>query len=263
MLQASVDRRTQAFHGSRRFEPLEPRKEVAEDNLDLDASDVSAHAEVLADAEREMRIRSALDTERERIVEDLLVAVRRCPEQRHLLARPDLHPSYLAILGRSTREMRDRADPAQDLLDGVGQSFGTRAQLLPLAPMLAEGEQPPTDRVPCGLVARFDHELAVGEDLLVTKRRPVDRGAHQLAHQIVLGGTAALLDQTAEVGVQLTARAPDRLAGGLAGAPVLRIVLPDHLVRPAEEQVPVFSRNAEDPGDHRDGKRRGEALDEV
>src|SRR5262245_32674633 len=34
MLQASVDRRTQAFHGSRRFEPLESREEVAEGDLD-------------------------------------------------------------------------------------------------------------------------------------------------------------------------------------------------------------------------------------
>src|SRR5262249_31760989 len=85
--------------------------------------------------------------------------------------------------------------------------------------------------------ARFDHELAVGEDLLATERRPVDHGLDQLAHQIVLGVAAALLDQTVEVGVQLAARAPDRLAGGLAGAPILRIVLADHLVRPAEEQV--------------------------
>src|SRR5262249_6277175 len=138
-----------------------------------------------------------------------------------------------------------------------------RTQLLPLAAVLAEGEQPPADRVPCGLVARFDYELAVGEYLLVTKRRPVDRGADQLAHQIILGIAAALLDQTVEVGVQLATRAPDRLAGGLAGAPVLRIVLADHLVRPAEEQVPVFTRNAEDPGDHRDGERRGDPLDEV
>src|SRR5262249_26179610 len=160
-------------------------------------------------------------------------------------------------------EMRDRADPAQDLLHGVGQSLGMRAQLLPLAAMLAEGEQAPTDRVPCGLVARLDHELAVVERLLVTGRRPVNRGADPLAHQLVFGVAATLLDQTAEVGMQLAARAPDRLAGGLAGAAVLRIILPDHLVRPPEEQLPVFARNTEDPGDHRDGERRGDALDEV
>src|SRR5262245_65786362 len=114
-----------------------------------------------------------------------------------------------------------------------------RAQRLPLAAVLAEREQPPTDRVPRGLVARLDHELAVGEDLLVTERCAVDRGADQLAHQIVLRVATALLDQTVEVGMQLAARAPDGLAGRLAGAPVLRIVLADHLVRPAEEQLPV------------------------
>src|SRR5262245_37870988 len=263
MLQASVHRRAEALDGSRRFEPLEPREEMAEEDLDLDACDVSAHAEVLADAEREMRIGAAIDTERERIGKDLLVAVRRRPEQRHLLARADLFPADLAVLGRGAREMRDRADPAQDLLHGVGQELRMCAQLLPLAAVLAEGEQPPADRVPRGLVARLDRELARGEDLVVTERRSVDRGADQLAHEIVLRVAAALLDQTIEVGMQLPARAPDGLAGRLAGAPVLRIVLADHLVRPAEEQLPVSRRNAEAPGDHRDGERRGDTLDEV
>ena len=92
---------------------------------------------------------------------------------------------------------------------------------------------------------------------------PSIRAADQLAHQIVLGVAPALLDQALEVGVQLAARAPDGLAGRLAGAPVLRIVLADHLVGPAEQQLPVVARHAEDPGDHRDRERRGDALDEV
>ena len=54
-----------------------------------------------------------------------------------------------------------------------------------------------------------------------------------------------------------------RLPGRLAGAPVLRVVLADHLVRPAEQQLPVVARHAEDPGDHRERERRGDALDEV
>src|SRR5262249_9360731 len=216
MLQPSVDRGAEALHGSRRLEPLEPREEMAEDDLELDPCDVSAHAEVVADAEREMRIRSAIDTERERIRENLLVAVRRCPEQRHLLARADLSPTYLAVLGRGAREMRDRPDPAPDSLRGVGRLPRLRAQLLPLAAVLAEGESPSTDRVPCRLVSRLHHELAVGQDLLLTEGRPVDPGADQLAYQIVPGVPAALPDQAVEVGVQLAARAPDRLAGRLA-----------------------------------------------
>src|SRR5215475_5576735 len=85
MFEASVDRRAQALYGPRRFERLQTRQQVAENRLQLDPGDVSAHAEVLADAEREMGIRAAIDAERERIPEHLLVAVRRCPEQGDLI----------------------------------------------------------------------------------------------------------------------------------------------------------------------------------
>ena len=136
-------------------------EQVAEDRLELDAREVCAHAEVLAEAEREVRVRAAIDAERERIVEHLLVAVRRREVQRQLLARADRLAAHLAVLGRGAREVADRADPAQDLLHGVGQQLGAAAQLLPLAAVLAEGEQTPADRVARGLVARLDEELAV------------------------------------------------------------------------------------------------------
>src|SRR5262249_18719200 len=89
VLQASVDRRAQALHGSRRLERLQAREQVAEDGLELNPRDVGAHAEVLADAECEVRVRSAVDAERERVHEDRLVAIRRRPEQRQLLAGAD------------------------------------------------------------------------------------------------------------------------------------------------------------------------------
>ena len=66
-----------------------------------------------------------------------------------------------------------------------------------------------------------------------------------------------------EVGVQLAPRALDRLARRLARPAVLGIVLADHLVGPAEQQLPVVARHAEDPGDHRERERRGDPLDEV
>ncbi len=49
----------------------------------------------------------------------------------------------------------------------------------------------------------------------------------------------------------------------LARAAELGIVLADHLVGPLEQQLPVVIGHAEDPGDHRDRERRGDALDEV
>jgi hypothetical protein len=45
---------------------------------------------VLGHAERKVAVWAAIDAERERVVEDLLVAVRRCEVQRDLLARADL-----------------------------------------------------------------------------------------------------------------------------------------------------------------------------
>ena len=75
--------------GPDHLERLQTREQVAEDRLELDARDVRAHAEVLAEAEREVRVRAAIDPERERIVEHLLVAVRRREVQRELVAGAD------------------------------------------------------------------------------------------------------------------------------------------------------------------------------
>ncbi len=108
-------------------------EQVAEDRLDLDAREVRAQADVLAEAEREVRVRAAVDAERERIVEDVFVAVRRREVQRELVAGRDRDAAHLAVLGRDAREVADRADPAQDLLDRVRQQLGFGSQLLPLA----------------------------------------------------------------------------------------------------------------------------------
>ncbi len=129
--------------------------------------------------------------------------------------------------------------------------------------MLAEGEQTPADGVARGLVARLDQELAVGEELLLGERHTVDLAANELADQIVLGVASALLDQTLEVSVQLAARAPEGLTGPLAGASELGIVVADHLVGRAVQQLPVVTRHAEAPGDHGERERCRDALDEV
>ena len=54
-------------------------------------------------------------------------------------------------------------------------------------------------------------------------------------------------------------------AAGARGAlgVVLRIVGADRPVRPVEEQLPVRLGDAEQPGDHRDRKRRRDLLDEI
>ena len=187
------------LHRPRQLEPVEPREQVAEDRLDLDAREVRAQAEVLAEAEREVRVRAAVDAERERVVEHVLVAVRRREVQRELVAGTDRHAAHFAVLGRDAREVADRAHPAQDLLDRVGQQLGIVPELLPLGAVLAEREQPAADRVARRLVAGLDEQLAVREQLLVGERLTVDRAADQLAHEIVLRVAPALLDEPAEI----------------------------------------------------------------
>src|SRR4051812_20064127 len=74
---------------------------------------------------------------------------------------------------------------------------------------------------------------------------------------------APLLDQIVEVATQLAPRPFDRLAGRLPRAAVLGVVLADDLVRPLEQQPDLFTRHSQRRGDDREGKRRGDALDEV
>src|SRR2546423_1467940 len=59
------------------------------------------------------------------------------------------------------------------------------------------------------------------------------------------------------------AGAVGRLARGLPRRAVLGVLLADPLVGPAEQQLPVVARNAEDPCDHRQREGRRYALDEV
>ncbi len=54
-----------------------------------DAGEVRAQAEVLTEAERQVRVRAPVDAERERIVEHVFVAVRRREVQRELVAGAD------------------------------------------------------------------------------------------------------------------------------------------------------------------------------
>ena len=129
--------------GPGHLERLQPREQVPEDRLELDPRDVRAHAEVLAEAEREVRVRVAVDPERERIVEHLFVAVRRREEQRDLLARADRLAAHLAVLGGDAREVDDRAHPAQDLLDRVGQQLGIVAAASPTASRCSENASRP------------------------------------------------------------------------------------------------------------------------
>ena len=141
----------------------------------------AAHAEVLAEAERQMRVRAAIDAKRERVVEYVFVAVGRREVERDLVTGADLHAADFAVFGGDPREVADRCDPAQDLLDRVREQIGLGAELLPLLGVLAEREQPAADRVARRLVAGLDEQLAVPDELLSVSGSASMRPADQLA----------------------------------------------------------------------------------
>ena len=154
-------------------------------------------------------------------------------------------------------------DPAQDLLDRVGQQLGPRPQLVPLVAVLREGEQPAADGVARRLVAGLDEQFTVRDQLLVGERLAVDFALEKLAHEVVSRFLAALVEQPLEVRVHLAARPLDGLTGRLALTPVLGIVLADHFVGPAEQVLPVGRRHTEDPRDDAEREWRRDAADEV
>ena len=198
---------------------------MAKNRFELNAGEVRAHAEMLAEAEREMRVRAAIHAEGERVVEDLLVAVRRREIDRHPIPSADLHAAHFAILGCRPREVADRAHPAEDLLHGVAEPIGLVLQLVPRNRMLAERQQRSADRVAGRLVSRLDDQLAVGHELLGRERHTADLGAQQLAHEVVAWVAPVIVDDPIEIGVQLPPCPFDRLARRLAGALVVGLFL--------------------------------------
>ena len=76
-------------HRARQLDLVDARQQVPIGDLHLPAREVRPQAEVLADAEAEVAIRSAVDPEGPRILEDLLVAVRRGIVERDGLALAD------------------------------------------------------------------------------------------------------------------------------------------------------------------------------
>src|SRR6185503_670035 len=102
---------------------------------------VRAEAEVLADPETDVPVWMAVDREAERIVEHLLVAVRRGIEQAQVVARADLFAADLDVLGGGAAELDHGRGPAHDLLDRRVDERRVRAQALPLLGVLEEREQ--------------------------------------------------------------------------------------------------------------------------
>ena len=201
--------------------------------------EVRAHAEVLAEAEREVRVRVAVDAERERVVEHLLVAVRRrrrrarrCSPARILTPRTSASSVAMRVKWMIGLTQRRISSTASGSRSGSARSFSH------CVAVLGEREQAAADRVAGGLVAGLDDAARSTRGAACSVSGcAVDLGRDELAHEVVAGSRRRSFDQLAEVGVQLAAARRMRLTGRLAGAAELRIVLADHLVGPVEEQL--------------------------
>src|SRR5262245_35041036 len=81
-----------------------------------------AQTEVLADAEAEVRVRVAVDAERVRRLEYVLVAVGGGIEEQQPIARAYLLAGQLRVARRRPHHVVDRRRPAHDLLDRVSDT---------------------------------------------------------------------------------------------------------------------------------------------
>src|SRR4051812_38770966 len=88
-LDAAVDDRPEPLDRPVELEALDATEQMCEHELDLDAREVRADAEVLTETERDVRIRRSIDSERERVVEHGLVTVRRRVVERDAVTGPD------------------------------------------------------------------------------------------------------------------------------------------------------------------------------
>src|SRR5262249_35136971 len=134
--------------------------------LQLEPREMRAQADVLPDAEAQVRVRVAVDAEPERIVKDGLVAVRRGIEEAEVLTRGDRRAVQVDVLGRRPAELDDWAGPADDLLRGWPRHAGRiTLELRELAAVVQESAEAAGDGVPCRLVPGDDEQHEVGHQL--------------------------------------------------------------------------------------------------
>jgi hypothetical protein len=116
VLDAADEARSRALQLAHRLDALHPLRQPRHHHLQLEPRETCAQADVLPDAEAEVRVRLAVDAERERVVEDGFVAIRGWIEETEVLTRGDHRPVQLDVLGRRPAELDDGARPADDLL---------------------------------------------------------------------------------------------------------------------------------------------------
>ena len=218
-LQATDETRLESVDGSRELDFVDARKQVAVGHFHFQPREMRAQAEVLADAERDVTVRLAIDSEGVGILEDLFVPIRRGIEESDRLSRLDDLVTQRVILGRGPAEMDDRRGPAHDLFDRVVQHRHVVLDAAELVLILDEREHAAGRAVPCRLVPGDRDDEAPGEDLHVVQRPALILALDEGRDQVVFGLLAPRFDQLRKIRIELD-------LGCLGGFPVRSCPLP-------------------------------------
>ncbi len=221
----------------RQVEVGQAGQEAFEHDLELQAGQLVAQAEVGAEAEGHVRVGAAGDVEGVGLVEDGLVAVGRGVEEEQLLALADGGVAQLDVAGGRAGHVLDGRHPAQHLLDRTGQqAFGVGGQA---GQLLGPGQQllhAAADDVARRLVAADEDEQGLVDERGVVERVAADLGLAQDADEV---GRAARRLAVGQHGVDVRRVALEGVHGPDHGVGVGRALGLEHDVGPLEQLGPV------------------------
>src|SRR5262249_43977278 len=131
-----------------------PGEELLEEHTRLETSEVRAQAEVLPEAQGDVRLDGAREVEPIGVLTpDRLVAIGRGVEHHHRIAGPDRPAVHLGVPGGAAEEVADRRRHAEKLLDRIRERHGSRAQQIELVRLLEQEARSLSDQRARGLVS--------------------------------------------------------------------------------------------------------------
>ena len=181
--------RVHSAHEARRY-PLRfagddvvrmPGEKLFEQDAGLHARERRAEAQVLAEAEREVRrVHVAADVEPVRgRSERVLIAIARCVEHDEVVELLDLDPTDDRVGGHGAGERLDRRDPAQALLDCARDQRRIGDHVGALGGVLVQRERSARDQRSRRLVAGDEEGEQEDQELVAVERPAVDLRADE------------------------------------------------------------------------------------
>lgn len=138
VLEAADEVRGGEFRCARGLDGVQPGKQLGEERVGLHLGEGGAQAVVHTESEGQMPVGSAGHSEKERILEEVLVPVGRRIGQEQGVALADGDASQFVVLDGRTQEALDRCDPADHLVDRGRQQTEIVLQTRQLSGILHE-----------------------------------------------------------------------------------------------------------------------------